>query len=51
MRWDDPPRRFGGEESPDREGHPAVESTDGSNLIWPVTENNRRATGKGENAR
>ena len=27
------------EESPDRKGHPAVESTDGSNLMDTVTEN------------
>ena len=27
------------EESPDRKGHPAVESTDGSNLMNAVTEN------------
>ena len=27
------------EESPDRKGHPAVESTDGSNLMDAVTEN------------
>ena len=38
-----------GEESPDRKGHPAAEIADGSNLIWAVTENNRRASGKGEN--
>ena len=31
-----------GEESPDRAGHPAAESADGSNLIRSVTENNRR---------
>ena len=32
-RWVSP------EESPDRKGHPAVESTDGSNLMDAVTEN------------
>ena len=30
-----------GEESPDRKGHPAVESTGGSNLTDAVTENYR----------
>ena len=30
---------FSGEESPDWQGHPAVESTDGSNLMNAVTEN------------
>ena len=29
------------EESPDRQGHPAAESADGSNLMDAVTENNR----------
>ena len=29
------------EESPDRGGHPAVESTGGSNLTDAITENNR----------
>ena len=33
-RW-----RFALEESPDWKGHPAVESTDGSNLMNAVTEN------------
>ena len=40
-----------GEESPDRTGHPAEESSDGSNLMTDVTENNRLTTGKGENVR
>ncbi len=35
----------GGEESPDRTGHPAVESTDRSNLVVVVTENNRLRSG------
>ena len=35
----------GREESPDRAGHPAVESADGSNLMRGVTENNRRPKG------
>ena len=37
-RWDDLPRRGAsapGEESPDREGHPTEESSDGSNLMSP----------------
>ena len=32
-------RALRGEESPDWAGHPAVESTDGSNLMNAVTEN------------
>ena len=32
-------RALRGEESPDRKGHLAVESTDGSNLMDAVTEN------------
>ena len=52
-------RAGNGEESPDRTGHPAAESADGSNLIPTVTEKNRlrsvpsprfgRSAGKGEN--
>ena len=37
-RWDDLPRceaSAEGEESPDRAGHPAGESPDGSNLMAP----------------
>lgn len=33
----------GTEESPDRAGHPAVESAEGSNFLQSVTENNRRS--------
>lgn len=36
-------RALMGEESPDRKGHPAVESTGGSNLTDAVTENYRPA--------
>ena len=53
-RWDDLPRcgaSAPGEESPDRAGHPTEESSDGSNLMTDVTENNRLTTGKGENVR
>jgi len=53
-RWDDLPRcgvSAPGEESPDRTGHPTEESSDGSNLMTDVTENNRLETGKGENVR
>jgi len=39
------------EESPDWKGHPAVESTDGSNLMNAVTENRPPEEGKGETAR
>ena len=39
------------EESPDWKGHPAVESTDGSNLMNAVTENRPPVKGKGETAR
>ena len=39
-RWDDLSRLFQiAEESPDWKGQPAVESTDGSNLMNAVTEN------------
>jgi len=41
-RQDDPPRRGTGEESPDRKGHSAGESPDGSNRMEAVTEKNRR---------
>ena len=39
------------EESPDWTGRPAVESTDGSNLMNAVTEHRPPEKGKGETAR
>ena len=40
-------RALKGEESPERKGHPAVESTDGGNFMTVVTENNRCIKGTG----
>ena len=45
------PEALDSEESPDWKGHPAVESTDGSNLMNAVTENRPPVKGKGETAR
>ncbi len=43
-------RQMPAEESPDWKGRPAVESTDGSNLMNAVTEN-KPPKGKGETVR